>query len=138
MEDPARLYVFGDRPAEETNRFFYLETATMKWATVPRLDLRQSVIDAFTHNGLVYLLGWQRQQQTMVHEFNPLTASLIRSSSVATITASSCAAWRTRSTTHWTIGLPEIIARLFPGNRVEPQRDGITPTIFMLLFLLLG
>jgi hypothetical protein len=29
------------------------------------------------------------------------------------------------------MGFPEIMARLFPGKRVEPQRDGITPAIFM-------
>ena len=48
----------------------------------------------------------------------------------------SAVARRAASTTHCTNGFPQIGYRLLPGNRVEPQRDGITPITRMLFFLL--
>ena len=50
----------------------------------------------------------------------PSTAAAMRSSSVATITSSRVFARRHASATQRTRGLPQMGARLLPGNRVEP------------------
>ena len=71
----SRVFVFGDRPEEGLNNFYSFEStsASAAWSPIPGLGVRQDVIDAFTHNNLLYLVGWQRQSKTMMHEFNPLT-----------------------------------------------------------------
>ena len=54
-------------------------------------------------------------------------AAAMRASSVATRISARRRACRARCTTQASSGLPPTGARLLPGNRVEPQRDGMTP-----------
>src|SRR5437899_11367989 len=58
----------------------------------------------------------------------------MRKSSVATISRSSFFARRQRSQTCRRSGLPAMECSALPGNRVEPQRAGIMPTV-LLIFL---
>ena len=63
----------------------------------------------------------------------PKAASAMRMSSVATITRSSRVALHAFSHTCWMSGLPATGCNDLPGNRVEPQRAGMMPTILPML-----
>lgn len=69
----SNIYLFGHRPVGSgVNSAWVLDTHTLTWAKViPSLEIRYDPKGAFSHNGLVYLLGWQAASNNFVYTFDP-------------------------------------------------------------------
>ena len=67
------LFVVGNRSNERLNVCYSFNSITSTWAPIPSLKMRLDVISAFSHNNLLYLLGWQTSYDNVIHSFNPVT-----------------------------------------------------------------
>lgn len=71
----SNLFVCGNRPASEAfNVFYLLDTETWKWKSLPSPHIRQDVKAVFSHNNLIYVIGWQKSWRNMVHCYDPVAS----------------------------------------------------------------
>ena len=70
----SNIFVFGPRPhGGGVNAAWVLDTHSLSWSRLENsLELRYDPKGAFSHNGLVYLIGWQAATLNFVYAFDPI------------------------------------------------------------------
>ena len=71
----SNIFVFGERPhGGGVNGAWILDVHSHTWSKlISSLDMRYDPKGAFSHNGLIYLFGWQAATNNFVFSFDPQT-----------------------------------------------------------------
>jgi len=56
---PPHIFLVSGRMEDSTNILQSLDTASGQWRRLPNLDTRMTVLQMFSHNDCLHLLGWQ-------------------------------------------------------------------------------
>ncbi len=143
------LYVFGSRPdgasgggevQPESNVFRRLDLTSGTWAPVPQIPfessassrskpLRQDVISAFAHNGLVYLFGWQvgeKKKKRYPQASLPPSINIVSSMPILQAACENCIHVYDPESDCWTVCVRHLRGRLLdagaPGVLLRRQR----------------
>merc|ERR1719154_250795 len=63
---PPHIFLVSGRMEDSTNVFQTLDTETSQWRRLASLETRMTVLDMVSHNGVLYVMGWQPARNNFV------------------------------------------------------------------------